>query len=202
MLNKKLLFAAGIVLTGLVLMGAYNRPYRWWNAFLTPLNVEDMNDNSPLKPFTKGAQVAPPVGAVSVEEWDVVPSKTDIMVDPTKGELITGKISTTDEATLKKGEELYNVYCLPCHGPEMTPDPKRQTVIRTGRYNPDDEPQWGMPAADINLVSTYSDEHIYAVITHGSAIMKRMEYHLDPEERWLVVNYLRSVINKHKNGQR
>jgi len=187
-LNKKLLWVLAILVCGVALMAAYNRPYRWW-----PFN--DMTEQPILKPFNKDGLRQPPEGAVKVDAWDPVPLKTELANYPD----FKNPLASSPES-IKRGEALYSIYCWTCHGEGFSPDPAKYSPIKRGKLNPDDpEVRWSMPAADINLISLYSDEHIYSVITHGSAIMKRMSYHLSPEERWHVVNYVRSLITEHQS---
>ena len=198
MLDRKFLTLTVLALCALVLMGAYNRPYRWWNALFSPLNVEDMNEQIFIKPFEVDSLRDPVAGTVSVDQWEPVPNKIDLMTKPAEYADFKNPVSAGAES-IKQGEELYNVYCWPCHGTGMSPDPDKFSPVKAGRLSPTEDVRWSMPAADLNLVQNYSDEHIFTVITHGSAIMKRMDYHLSPEERWHVVNYVRSLIVKHQN---
>ena len=199
MLNKKLLMISGLILCGLVVMGAYNRPYRWWNAIFSPFQIDDMNEQAFIKPFHPNSLRTPPEGSVSVDAADPVPNKMDLMMKAGEYPDFKNPIAL-DETSIKAGEELYTVYCWPCHGAEMSSNPADHSPVRRGFLDGETVPRWSMPAANIELIraANYSDEHIFSVITHGSAIMKRMDYHLSPEERWHVVNYVRSIANKNQ----
>ena len=197
MLNKRLLAFAGLFLCALVLMGAYNRPYRWWNALLTPFAIDDMNETIAIKPFNLDSLRAPPEGSVSVDQWEPIPTRNEVMA-------MTGTIPEDlknpfmgDPTSVEKGKELYQVFCWNCHGEEFSSDPEKWSPVRRG-YLDGEEPvaRWQMPAAAIDLIRYYTDDHIFAVITHGNALMTRLDYHLDPEERWHIVNYTRSIIDK------
>ncbi len=189
MLNKKLLWILAIAVCGFSLMAAYNRPYRWW-----PFN--DMAEQPILKPFNENGLRPPPEGSVKIDAWDPVPLKTELANFPD----FKNPVAATAES-VQEGERLYRIYCWPCHGQEMSSDPDKFSPVKRGKLYPDEEMRWALPAADLNLVSLYTDEHIFSVLTHGSAIMKRMSYHLSPEERWHVVNYVRSLINEYKESQ-
>ena len=177
MLNKKLVGVTALVLFGLVFTAAYNRPFRWW-----PFN--DMSEQEFIKPFTENSLRAPAEGSVAVDQWDPVPLKTELTNYPD----FKNPVAATAES-VQQGGKLFGIYCYPCHGQEMSPDPEKMSPVQ----------KKGMPGANLLLVRNYSDEHIFATITHGSAIMKRMSYHLSPEERWHVVNYIRSLINNTAN---
>lgn len=185
MLNKRFLMLAIVVTAGVLVIAGYNRPYRWW-----PMN--DMAEQEYIKAFTKDSGRAPAEGTVTVDEWDFVPNKLELANYPDFKNPTGGVADTTSVA---RGKELYDVYCWPCHGAEMSADEAKFSPVRRGN-RPGSDRVWAMPAANIDLVKNYSDEHIFAVITHGSAIMKRMSYHLSPEERWDVVNYVRSLADK------
>ena len=177
-------------------MAGFNRPYRWWNVLLTPLAVTDMNEQPIIKPFHQDSLRDPAPGSVSVDSWDPVPTKFDLLTAPDQHADFKNPVSA-DEDSVAQGKALYSIYCTHCHGPDMTPDPNLWPPVKVGKLPGETEIRWSMPAADINLVKNYTDEHIFAVITHGSgAIMKRMSYHLDPEERWHIVNYIRSIENQ------
>ena len=186
MLNKKLLWIAAIVVSGILLTAEYNRPFRWW-----PIN--DMSEQEFIKPFTEDSLRTPPEGSVAVGAWDPVPSKVDVLTDNAPN------LKNPQEATpesIAQGEALYNTYCWQCHGREMSPDPAKQSPVQKGEgFGRTWSPVFS--AMNIQIVKNYSDEHIYSVISNGTgAIMKRQSYHLSPEERWHVVNYIRSLANK------
>ena len=177
MINRKLAIALVVLVTATVAFAGYARPYLWW-----PFN--DMSEQLVIRPFNENSLRAPAEGTYSTEQWEPVPPKTD----PTAVEQIVNPIEATPES-LAAGEELYGIYCQACHGVEMAPtDDKRSPVALKG-----------MPAANIHLIKLRSDASIFATITHGNAIMKRLDYHLDPEERWHIVNYVRSVADKYKD---
>ncbi|MDH5544058.1 MAG: c-type cytochrome [Gammaproteobacteria bacterium] len=104
------------------------------------------------------------------------------------------------EATIKKGRDLFGIYCSACHGY----DGKATTPVseRIGA---------------IDLTSEYVQQSltegwIWGTITFGSAIMpaygtpsgrddKRGSNDLSPEERWYVVNYVKNQLVKDAAGR-
>ena len=176
MVNKKVLWCAAVCLCGLVLMAAYSRPFRWW-----PVN--DMTEQPAIKPFHTDGLRPPAEGSVAIDGWEPVPTKLELAQYPD----FKNPVPRTPES-IEKGKALYETYCWTCHGTGMSPDPTKWSPV----------PTMNAVSAKVNLIQIYSDEHIYSVITHGSAIMKRMSYHLDPEERWHVVNYVRTLIEAHQ----
>ena len=179
MINKPVLWCLLVVAGGALVAAAYSRPYRWW-----PIN--DMTEQPTIKPFHPDGLRGAPEGSVALDEWEVVPDRLEILT----GQHPDFKNPVPlDEASVKKGEELYTVYCYTCHGTEMASDKKSPVQEK------------GMPGFAIEVVQARPDEYIFSTITHGGAIMKRMDYHLSPEERWHVVNYIRSLINDFQSQQ-
>ena len=97
--------------------------------------------------------------------------------------------------TLKKGRDLFGIYCSACHGYDgkaTTPVSERIGAIDlTSEY----------------VQQTLSEGWIFGTITFGSAIMpaygkprgredKRGSDDLNPTERWYVVNYVRNQLAK------
>jgi mono/diheme cytochrome c family protein len=82
------------------------------------------------------------------------------------------------ENDLISGEELYNTFCVVCHGINGEGD---GTVPATGKYP--------SPPAYNNLQAGY----IYNVITQGKNAMSSYAYQLTPNERWLVVAYIQDI---------
>jgi mono/diheme cytochrome c family protein len=190
MRNRKFWLIAAVVVCGFALMAGYNRPYRWW-----PVN--DMSEQEYIKAFTTDSGRAPAPGTVAVGAPDVVPPTLEFAMklgDHPDFEKPPSAASSPE--SIARGEELYNIYCKVCHGQDMGPTPEMKSAVYK-RVN------GALPAADIHRLTAspiYSDEYIFAIITHGSAsgLMKRMSYHLSPEERWDVVNYVRSLVDKYK----
>ena len=203
MLNKKLLLIVGIALCGVVLMGAYNRPYRWWNTLLTPLDVEDMNEQISIKAFEPDSLREPPEGAVAVDQWEPFPDRlkfAPILAGQPLPEELAAYANPVPASpdSIAKGEELYTVYCYPCHGVDMSPDPSKEApVLKRVQQRALEGTVYGFAPFNIHIVKMRSDGYIYGTISQGGAQMKRLDYHLSPEERWHIVNYVRSLADKY-----
>jgi len=190
MLNKKLLLAVGVAVLGIALTAGYNRPYRWW-----PVN--DMTEQQSIKAYHENSLRTPPEGSMSLDDEDPVPDKMTIRTTGPKN-----PIPVTEES-LAMGKELYDVFCITCHGPDFGLSPDKKAVVQTG-VRPDTGAEFtAMPSYGVQVVSALQapDEHIYSVITNGNAIMKRLDYHLSPEERWHVVNYVRTFLDQYEAQQ-
>lgn len=88
-------------------------------------------------------------------------------------------------ALLKEGERLYLINCAICHGTALDgngplykggegPYPAKPQVL-----NDEQAAQW-------------TDGHYYHVITYGKGAMGSYASNLRPEERWLVISYIRN----------
>jgi mono/diheme cytochrome c family protein len=87
--------------------------------------------------------------------------------------------------SLAKGKELFLVYCSVCHGP-------------VGRGDGPVSPKF-VPPPDLTHPSIQrgrSDGYMQHVIGTGGAVMPAYGEALLPEERWHVVNFLRSLAQK------
>jgi len=87
----------------------------------------------------------------------------------------------SSRASIKKGEGFFRIYCAACHGikgkgdgpiaPKFFPPPDLTNPITQGR----------------------TDGYIFGTITNGGIIMPSYRAALSPEDRWHVVNYIRSL---------
>jgi|FLOH01.1.fsa_nt_gi mono/diheme cytochrome c family protein len=113
-------------------------------------------------------------------------SITDRAVNQTlAGKQLENPIIYNDE-TVAIGKNLYNIYCKVCHGETAAGDGNLYT---SGLF----------PAKPTSLVDTYvqakPDGEIYYVITAGSisGLMGPHGAQVTPDERWMIINYLRSL---------
>ncbi|MBE0643990.1 MAG: c-type cytochrome [Bacteroidetes bacterium] len=85
-------------------------------------------------------------------------------------------------SVLARGKNRFNAFCSPCHsvtGQDTT------EVVRKGLQKPPN-------LAGANAKS-YSDAHIFHVISAGQNIMPGYADKLKPEDRWAIVNYVREL---------
>lgn len=83
--------------------------------------------------------------------------------------------------TRERGRQLYQTYCLVCHGAEGRGD---GTVV-SGALIPAD--------LTTDRVQNQSDGALYSTIRHGLGTMPGYYDRLAPRERWQVVHYLRRL---------
>ena len=84
---------------------------------------------------------------------------------------------------LQRGQKLFNIYCIVCHGQEGLGN---GSVVGPGRFP--------APASlHSNVVKVYRDGSIYQVITNGKNMMPGYADKLVPTDRWAVVHYVRAL---------
>lgn len=87
--------------------------------------------------------------------------------------------------SVKTGGELFAIYCTPCHGAGGKGD-----GLVAAKF---------VPAADLTnpeLQKTRTDGYWQSYLSVGGAVMPAYGEALTPEERWHVVNYLRSLVKQ------
>ena len=100
------------------------------------------------------------------------------------GRELTNPFHQDDAAALDKGKVLYETYCLVCHGTEGKGD--------------------GPIASKIPPPTSYKSERvmgflpgrIFHVITLGSNKMPSYAAQLSPDDRWLIITYIRAVLQE------
>jgi mono/diheme cytochrome c family protein len=84
---------------------------------------------------------------------------------------------------MKKGEELYNIYCAICHG---TAGDGKGKLVKQEKF-------LGVPNYKDREINEGS---IFHVITYGLNSMGSHANQLNTEERWLVSSYVMQLKNK------
>ena len=89
-----------------------------------------------------------------------------------------------DPESLARGEELYNRFCIVCHGPDGVGANANiaQLHLVLPAYNLSGE-----------TVAAYSDQYLYAMIRVGRGLMPEYGSRVSHFDRWHVVNYVRQL---------
>jgi mono/diheme cytochrome c family protein len=93
-------------------------------------------------------------------------------------------VAATPES-VKRGEALFTIYCTPCHGTSGRGDGPVSTRF--------------VPPADLtnpDLQKVRTDGYWQSYLSVGGAVMPSYGEALSPEERWDVVNYVRTLAKK------
>jgi mono/diheme cytochrome c family protein len=87
-----------------------------------------------------------------------------------------------DLALLRRGQDRYAIYCLPCHSPAGDGD---GLVVRRGFPAP--------PSYHIDRLRKVPDRYLYDVITDGHGVMVSYADRVEPAERWAIVAFIRAL---------
>ena len=131
-----------------------------------------------IQPYKMPLQ--PADGAVPVTGTEVVPPAVP------QNQAILDRLQNPLQRTassLDRGRERFDIYCAVCHGVEGLGNGPVASSLANAVRNLTDQ-----------RVLDQSDGWIYGVITHGfGALMPAYGGRITPEDRWHVVNYVRSL---------
>jgi len=128
-----------------------------------------MDDQQSYKPY-KAPVLSPPSGAVPVTGREIISQESEVK-NPT----------TPTAASLEQGKMLFDINCSMCHG---------RTSAERGLVGKKLIPP--PPGLDQEKVKGLSDPAIFKAITFGFGRMPAFKDKLKPEERWNLVNFLRT----------
>ena len=128
-----------------------------------------MDDQQSYKPY-KAPVLAPPAGAVPVTGREIVSQESELKnpMPPTP-------------ASVAAGKALFEINCLICHG---------QTSAERGPVGKKLVPP--PPGLDHDMVKGLSDSAIFKAMTFGFGRVPVFRDKLTPQERWNLVNFLRT----------
>ena len=128
-----------------------------------------MDDQQTYKPY-KAPVLSPPAGSVPVSGKELVSQESELR----------NPIAATPES-VARGKALFDINCALCHG---------QTSAERGPVGKKLVPP--PPGLDHDMVQGLSDSTIFKAITFGFGRMPVFKDKLLPEERWNLVNFLRT----------
>jgi len=85
------------------------------------------------------------------------------------------------ETSVKKGHQLFTIYCSVCHGTEGRGGMPMESKLP------------GIPKFTAKLLRSVDDNHMFSMVTSGHGPMPAYAEALTPEERWHVTNYVRTL---------
>ena len=94
------------------------------------------------------------------------------------------------QATLERGQAMFNTYCIVCHGPNGEGD---GTVV----------PKFPRPPSlQSDKVRAWTDGRIYHVVTRGQNLMPSYASQIAPSDRWAIIHYVRALQkSKHPTAE-
>lgn len=143
----------------------------------------DMANNQTIKAFER-EMASPPAGSVAQPNL-LTPRTQAVNYDrlTPEGMAVTSPIPITEQS-VAKGKEMYEIYCLPCHGHGSQLGPVGVTST---------PPRFiGVIPLLPSILGARTDGYLYLTIRNGGVIMPSYGWAMDETERWSVVHYLRS----------
>ena len=98
------------------------------------------------------------------------------------GEELHNPIAHDDAAALARGKDRFDTFCIPCHGPGGAGD---GVVARRGFPPP--------PSLLADHAKGLKDGNIFHIISYGQRTMGSYAAQVEREDRWKLVNYVRSL---------
>ncbi|NML17909.1 cytochrome c [Azohydromonas sp. G-1-1-14] len=146
-----------------------------------------LDSGEPSSLFADGkASRPPPPGSVAHAMGDLAATSSG-----RRGDEVTTQLQAAQAATalppltaglLRRGQERYGIYCLPCHSPLGDGD---GPVVRRGFPAP--------PSYHQERLRQAPDRHFYDVITQGYGVMVPYADRVAPDDRWAIVAYIRAL---------
>lgn len=94
-----------------------------------------------------------------------------------------------DTATMKRGQERFNIYCAPCHG--LTGEGDGVTAQRAIRRA---EPSWVPPlSVHVDSVRQQPIGQLFNTITNGVRTMPAYASQIAAEDRWAIILYIQAL---------
>jgi mono/diheme cytochrome c family protein len=141
---------------------------------------------SPL--FEDGASVRPPVAGTEPRSRGALADSSggregvDLVRRDAQAEEAQTNPYPADMALLKRGQDRYTIYCMPCHSPAGDGD---GLVVRRGFPAP--------PTYHQDRLRNVPDRHLYDVITRGYGVMAPYGDRVEPADRWAIVAFIRAL---------
>jgi mono/diheme cytochrome c family protein len=159
-----------LLLTSLIGSSAHAFP---WNF--------DMQDQQSIKAQETDVPL-PPEGSVPISGREPVPITQEVAM------LLRGRIDSAglanpipaDEASIVRGEKLFNTVCAVCHGESGAGDGPVGLKFIARPFD-----------LRIDYVQQKQDGELFFTITNGGVVMPFYRDALTPDERWDVVNYVK-----------
>ncbi len=98
------------------------------------------------------------------------------------GQPLKGWPVTVDKTLVQTGQDQYNIYCIPCHGPAGQGD---GNATKFGFPKP--------PILTAQNAKSLSNGQIFQIIENGRNKMFSYGYRVKPPERWAIIAYIRAM---------
>lgn len=155
---------------------------------------QDMYDQPKYKPFARSELFADgnssrplPENSVPYASGPFAGTSSARIGEEHAGEEIAAAAAKTNPypvtlQLLRRGQERYTIYCLPCHSPVGDGD---GLIARRGFPHP--------PSYHSERLRQAPDRHFYDVMSNGYGIMYSYADRVTPPDRWAIVAYIRAL---------
>ena len=170
--------ALGLAAIGVAGVGCWEQVNREW--------FSQMKEQPAVQAFENAEPLSPPEGTIPLGG---IEPRIDSPAPAFTPQAMT--LQNPVPATAKsvaRGQEVYEVYCVVCHGPDGMSDLQKIPVARRLSES-------GMPPPPLLAVPAYTDGFLFTKIRYGKPGMPGYPQ-ITPEDRWHVVNYLRTLIKR------
>ncbi len=149
-----------------------------------PLQIfPDMDDQKKVNPmaeyqfFKDGKSIQEPISGTI--------ARGELVANTTRNPLLAS------EKNLKRGEFVFQNFCMPCHGPDAK---GFGPVVQRGYIPP--------PSLISGRVKDWEDHQIFKVIEEGQGTMPSHAHLVDREDRWALILYLRKLQQSEKGSSK
>jgi mono/diheme cytochrome c family protein len=180
------ILTAGIGLLWLVSSCDYNRNTTGWQYFDDMAKSPAYETYTPNPNFPDGKTMQPPVPGTIPREMIPYPyEKTD--EDRLAAASTLQNPLESSAAALERGQKMYEIYCMICHGPQGD---GKGSLFTSGKYT--------YPPASLlsEKMMDAPDGDIYHVITVGHGIMAEHGSMIRPDDRWKISLYVKNVLQQ------
>jgi mono/diheme cytochrome c family protein len=137
--------------------------------------------------FPNGQSAQLPVPGTVPYSSTVSPNSPATTGQTDTGEPIKGWPMTVTKEMVQLGQDRYNIFCIPCHGPNGEGDGR---AVGFGFPKP--------PNLLEQNAKSLANGDIFQIIQNGRGKMFSYGYRVKPDERWAIVAYIRAL--QLKNG--
>lgn len=95
------------------------------------------------------------------------------------------------DAIVSQGKVLYETYCDHCHGAKGAGDGKVGSGVTIDGV--EKKAYAGVPNYNSDALKNITEGHIFHVITYGKGLMKPHDSQVNPEERWKIARYVKTL---------
>jgi len=182
-----LIFALGVV-TVMAVLGKRGHHFKQ-----PPLEIfTDMDRQPKLRPqqpnltFANGRSSQDPVpGTVARgDHYEINPVNTGR--EGTSTNFVAVIPVPVTEQLMARGQQRFNIYCLPCHGPQGDGN----GIVKKYGYAT-------IRGLHEKIVVTQTDGEMFNTITHGKSTMFGYGSQVPIEDRWAIVAYVRALQRSH-----